>query len=85
MNLRFIYQQQLTKHLVRFYRRAGQYTFARSEMTIDRIIMYARLLPDRPTIDTFVDKAALYLNGRLVFTLTGILVPNDFIQLVVSM
>jgi len=84
MNLRFIYQQQLTKYLTTFYRRAGSYAFARSEMSLDKMIMYSRLLPDKPTIDTFVAKGSVFVNGRPVTDLGGILVPNDFIQLVVS-
>lgn len=84
MGLKFVYQQQLTKHLVRFYKNSNKYSFSRSEMTADRIIMYSRLLPDQPTINIFIDQNLVYLNGRLLYSLKTILVPNDLVQLAVS-
>lgn len=85
MGLKFVYQQQLTRCLVRFYKNSNKYSFARSEMSVNRIIMYSRLLPDNPTVSIFIDQKLIYLNGRLLHTQQTILVPNDLIQLIVSM
>jgi hypothetical protein len=85
MGLKFVYQQQLTRHLVRFYKNSSKYSFARSEMSANRIIMYSRLLPDNPTVTIFIDQKLVYLNGRLLHMHQTILVPNDLVQLVVSL
>lgn len=84
MGLKFIYQQQLTRCLVRFYKNSNKYSFARSEMSANRIIMYSRLLPDAPTVDIFINQKLIYLNGKLLYAQQAILVPNDLVQLVVS-
>ena len=84
MGLKFVYQQQLTRCLVRFYKNSNKYSFARSEMSVNRIIMYSRLLPDNPTVNLFIDQKLIYLNGRLLHTQQTILVSNDLIQLIVS-
>ena len=85
MGLKFVYQQQLTKCLVRFYKNSNKYSFSRSEMSANRIIMYSRLLPDNPTVDIFINQKLIYLNGLLLHTQKTILVPNDLVQLIVSM
>lgn len=84
MGLKFVYQQQLTRHLVRFYKNSNKYSFARSEMSANRVIMYSRLLPDNPTIGIFTEQKLIYLNGKLLPSLQSILVPNDIVQLIVS-
>jgi len=85
MGLKFVYQQQLTRYLVRFYRDSNKYTFSRSEMSTNRIIMYSRLLPDEPTIKIFTDQRLIYLNGTIVYDPSRVLVANDLIQLIISM
>lgn len=85
LNLKFVYQKQLTRYLVKFYKGSNRYSFSRAEMSMGRIIMYSRLLPDLPTIDIFLKQKAIYLNGRAAHDINAILVPNDTIQLVVSM
>lgn len=85
MGLRFVYQQQLTKYLVKFYRSSTRYSFSRSEMSVNRMIMYSRLLPDMPTIIAFMGQGLVHLNGQQLPDLSRILVPDDLIQLTVSM
>jgi len=85
MGLKFVYQQQLTRHLVAFYKGSTKYNFSRSEMSLNRMIMYSRLLPDMPTINIFLDQKLIYLNGKSVSEVMTILVPNDLIQLTISM
>jgi hypothetical protein len=84
MGLKFIYQQQLTRYLVKFYRGSQQYNFAKTEMSLNRIVMYSRLLPDNPTINLFFEQKLIYLNGRIVSDVNTLLVVNDIIQLIIS-
>ena len=84
MGLKFIYQQQLTKYLVKFYKNSNKYVFSKSEMSLDKIIMYSRLLPDQPTIDIFLQQGLIYLNGKNITNLKALIARNDLIQLVVS-
>ena len=85
LNLKFVYQKQLTRYLTRFYKGSNRYTFSRAEMSLNRVIMYSRLLPDNPTVDSFLSKKLVYLNGRVAYDTNTILVPNDVVQLIVSM
>lgn len=85
LNLKFIYQKQLTRYLTRFYKGSNNYTFSRAEMSLNRVVMYSRLLPDNPTVNSFLSKKLIYLNGRIAYDVNAVLVPNDVIQLIVSM
>lgn len=85
LNLKFIYQQQLTRYLVRFYKGSNRYNLSQAEMSLNRVVMYSRLLPDNPTVDAFMSQKLVYLNGRPIYDPYTILVPNDIIQLIVSM
>jgi len=85
LNLKFIYQKQLTRYLTRFYKGSNNYTFSRAEMSLNRVVMYSRLLPDNPTVNSFLSKKLIYLNGRVAHDTNAILVPNDVVQLIVSM
>jgi hypothetical protein len=69
---------------VRFYKGSNQYSFSRAEMSLNRIIMYSRLLPDNPTVDTFFAKKMIYVNGYPSNDPGMLLVPNDVIQITVS-
>lgn len=85
LSLKFTYQQQLTRYLVRFYRGSNEYSFSRAEMSLNRVLMYSRLLPDNPTVNTFLSKNLIYVNGRPAYDPSMLLVTNDLIQIVVSM
>jgi len=54
-------------------------------MSLNRVVMYSRLLPDNPTVNSFLSKKLIYLNGRVAHDTNAILVPNDVVQLIVSM
>lgn len=84
MDLKFIYQQQLTKYLVKFYKTSNYYNFSKTEMSLNRMIMYARLLPDNPTVNLFFEQKLIYLNGRITPNITTLLQTNDLIQLIIS-
>lgn len=85
LGLRFIYQQQLTKYLTRFYKGSNCYSFSRSEMSLGRILMYSRLLPDLPTIFTFSQQRLIFLNGKYISDIATLLTTNDLVQLVISL
>jgi len=51
---------------------------------VDRVIIYSHLLPDMPAIDTFREQSMIYINGRLLKNLHGLVYKDDFIQLAVS-
>lgn len=53
-------------------------------MAFDRIVLYSRLLPDMNSFETFMEAKLISLNGRLVEDRAGLVVPNDLIQLTVS-
>lgn len=82
--VKFKYQKSLTKYLVRFYRQATYYTFSMSESSLQKMLMYSRLLPDVPTIDLFWRQNLIYLNGHTAPTLEAPVLENDLIQLIVT-
>lgn len=84
LSLKFTYQQQLTKYLVRFYKGSNNYSFSRAEMSLNRILMYSRLLPDNPTVCAFLSKRLIYVNGNMVYDPGALLGVNDVLQIVVS-
>ena len=85
LNVKFQYQQQLTKYLVKFYHLSSQYLLTYSESTLDKIIVYSQLLPDVSTTELFSSYGFIYLNGRVNTTINTVLIKNDFLQLVVSL
>jgi len=85
LNVKFQYQQQLTKYLVKFYHLSSQYLLTYSESTLDKIIIYSQLLPDVSTTELFSSYGFIYLNGRVNTTINTVLIKNDFLQLVVSL
>lgn len=85
LNVKFQYQQQLTKYLIKFYHLSSQYLLTYSESTLDKIIVYSQLLPDVSTTELFSSHGFIYLNGRVTTTINTILIKNDFLQLVVSL
>ena len=84
INFKYIYQQQLTRHLMRFYRKLNQTYFSFKEMSIKNIIIYSKLLPDSTTFDTFFNNELIFLNGRALKNKLLHVYSNDFIQLEIS-
>lgn len=82
--IKTVYQQQLTKYLTRFYRQAHSNSFMYLETTLNRTIVYSRLLPDYATVSLFHEKNFLFLNGHSSPDLSMQVVPADFIQLLIS-
>ena len=84
LNLRFIYQKQLTTYLTRFYWAAKNYSLADYEMALNRVVLYSRLLPDLNSFFLFFGQGWIFLNGRKVLDPKGLVLPNDLIQISVS-
>jgi len=85
MGLRFVYQQQLTRYLAKFYKSANSYLLSRSEVCLHKAILYSHLLPDMASINTFWANNFIYLNSFKPLNLKLITTPGDVIQLVVSL
>jgi hypothetical protein len=63
---------------------SNYYGFSLSEMIIDKVIIYSRLLPDLLTLDIFIRQRLVYLNGKYITSTSFITNENDLIQLIVS-
>ena len=84
LRVKFTYQRKLSQYITRFFRRSNYYAFSASEMSIDKVIIYSRLLPDMVTLLVFLQHRLIYLNGKYVQSKTAIIYENDLIQLIVS-
>jgi hypothetical protein len=84
LGVKFTYQKKLTRYIVRFFRQSNYYAFSWSEMTLDKVIIYSRLLPDLATLRTFTSHRLIYLNGVSISSPSVLTFENDLIQLLVS-
>ena len=84
LNLRFIYQKQLTKYIIRFYKKSTNVNFYAEDLTLSKLVIYSRLSPDTSTFNLFFSNKLFFVNGILPSTKNFKCVVNDFIQLVVS-
>ena len=85
LSLKFIYQQQLTKYVSKLSRFGKSFFFNREEMSIKKIITYANLIPDEVTLNSFFIKKLIYINGKLIRSLSDIVYKNDILQVIVSL
>lgn len=84
INFKYIYQQQLTRHLSRFSRRINQQYLQFWENNIVCMFIYSQLIPDENTFNLFFSKNFLYLNSYAILSKQLSVYPNDFLQVVVS-
>ena len=84
LRVRYVYQQQLTKLTMRLSRKSTSYSFAMSETSLDKAIVYSRLLPDVKTINEFIHHKLISLNGWNIVNLSEFVIPGDFIQVSIS-
>ena len=84
IGLKYIYQKQMTKYMLRLSRRVYSYSFAMSESSVDKAILYSRLLPDLKTINDFLSNGLISLNGWQINNLKSFVLQGDFIQLTIS-
>ena len=84
LRVKFTYQKRLTRYLTRFFKLSNYYAFSASEMSIDKTIVYSRLLPDLLTLKIFMNQKLVYLNGLSISNTRSLVYENDLIQLIVS-
>ena len=84
IGLKFIYQKQLTKYIVRFYKKTYQPTLLPNELHLSKLAVYSRIAPDYNTFTLFYNTNLFFINGSLPTNKNVICVLNDFIQLIVS-
>jgi hypothetical protein len=63
MGFRYIYQKQMTKHMLKLSRKVYSYDFSMSESYLDKAILYSRLLPDLKSVSEFLALGFISLNG----------------------
>ena len=74
----------MTKYMLRLSRKINVYSFSMSESSLDKAILYSRLLPDLKTIGDFMGLGLISLNGWKVNDLSNFVIPGDLIQLTMS-
>lgn len=84
IRFKYIYQQQLTRHLVKFYSCLRSYNILALEYKIWKVIIYSRLLPDLHIIKDFINNSLIFLNGQTLKNENYIIVVNDIVQIQVS-
>jgi hypothetical protein len=84
IRFKYIYQQQLTKYLLKFYRSVKFYNIMTHEYKAWKIILYSKLLPDITSINDFIDNKLVYINGNTLNIPDRIILVNEIVQLVVS-
>lgn len=84
IGFRYIYQNQLTRFLVKFYRKSSTHHFSFNENRVDRITIYSRLVPDHFTFDTFFNNSLIFINNKPLVSRELFLYKNDFLQLEIT-
>jgi len=84
LRLNYVYQYRLTRYLMRFTRKINGYFLYFSEFSIERVVMYAKLLPDILSLTLFLTNKLLYKNGFSISSTAQITHINDVIQVTVS-
>ena len=84
LRLNYKYQYRLTRYLMQFSRKISSYYLYYSENTLERVVMYSKLLPDMNSFTFFLNNQSIYLNGRMVYNPKRIIYVNDIIQLIIS-
>jgi hypothetical protein len=84
LQVRFSYQKKLTKYVTQFFKTTHRYAFSSSEMAMNKVVVYSRLLPDFTTLAIFLKQRLVYLNGTYINSLSTPVYENDVLQLLVS-
>jgi hypothetical protein len=84
LNIKFLYQQQLTKYFLKFLRKSNQKGCIAQELILSKLVLYSRILPDNTTFILFYTSKNIYINGITPILPNLNCVINDFIQFIVS-
>jgi len=63
IGLKYLYQQQMTKHVANLSRKVNFYSFSMNENSLNKAILYSRLLPDNKAVLEFLNLGLISLNG----------------------
>jgi hypothetical protein len=74
----------MTKYISRLSRKVNDYSFSMSESSLDKAILYSRLLPDLKSINSFMEFGLISLNGWKINSLSSFVLTGDFIQITIS-
>nr|AEV66668.1 rps4 [Oxytricha trifallax] len=85
LNLKFKYQHQLTKYLLKFNKIIRNKLYLLFEMQLDNVLTLSKFFPDRNWSIFFIREGLVFINGFKVRNIFEQLFKNDFIQLVVSL
>lgn len=84
LSLNFTYQKQLTKYITSFYKKSYENYPVISELSVDKVLIYSRLIPDYNTFNLFFYQNSIFINGKLLSSKNINCVVNDFIQFIVT-
>jgi len=84
LNYKYVYQQQLTKYLIKFSRKIPQRSYYTHESVLKNVILYSRLIPDLSMLKMLLSNKIIFLNHRLVSSYLIYVYKNDFIQLEIT-
>lgn len=84
INLKYTYQQQLTKYLTKFYRKCSSNSFHLSENTLDKIILLSKIIPDYGVLNLFLTNNYIFINHVSVSDPLIFIYKNDFLQVEIS-
>lgn len=86
LGLRFVYQQQLTRHLAKFFiKHKGLSFLNENKISLANALIYTHFFPDLWTMKSYMQLNVVFLNGRLADSLETLLIVNDFMQVTVSL
>lgn len=83
-DLKFVYQKRLTSYLRKFYQIIPEFRFANVTLTLSKILLDSQLVPDRYTLNLFLEKNTVFLNTMLVKSLRGSAYVGDCIQILLT-
>lgn len=84
IDYRYVYQKQLTRFLVKFYRRITKTYISFNESQLHKVVIYSKLVPDHFAFDLFFNNQFIYLNNEPLANKALYVYKNDFIQLEIS-
>ncbi len=84
INFKYKYQQQITKHIMKFSRKIHQNYFSENENNVLNILSYSGLISDKSTFTLFIKNKLVYLNGLVLQNKSIYIYKNDFIQVEIS-
>ena len=84
IGLNFRYQKKLTRYLTFFYRASHSLGPALPAPSALHVLLSSKLLPDENTVDTFITKKHVFLNGLQLSRSSLTVCKGDCLQLTVS-